>query len=70
MLATVLVPMTLPGFLMSMRGRRAVRENSASAEMPMPGAMEPPRYSPLAEMTSKVVAVQKVRRISRTRRRR
>ncbi len=28
-------------------------------EMPIPGAMAPPRYSPRAEMASKVVAVPK-----------
>ncbi len=32
---------------------------SASAEIRMPGLMAPPRYSPLAETASKVVAVPK-----------
>src|ERR1017187_7028879 len=51
--------MTLAGFRMSMRGRRAARAKRASAEMPSPGAMAPPRNSPRGEMQSKVVAVPK-----------
>ena len=42
--------MILAGLRMSMRGRRAARVKSASAEMPRPGAMAPPRNSPLAEI--------------------
>jgi len=57
MLSVVLVPMILAGFLISTRVRRAARAKRASAEMPMPGAMAPPMNSPLAETTSKVVAV-------------
>src|SRR5665213_2297239 len=57
MLSVVLVPMILVGFLISTRVRRAARLKRASAEMPRPGAMAPPRNSPLRETTSKVVAV-------------
>ena len=57
MLSTVLVPMILAGLRMSTRGRRAARAKRASAEMPRPGAMAPPRNSPRGETTSKVVAV-------------
>ena len=52
-------PITLAGFRTSMRGSRAARWNSASAEIWMPGQMTPPRYSPFAEMASNVVAVPK-----------
>ena len=44
--STVFWPMTLAGLRTSTRGRRAARWNSASAEMPMPGQITPPRYSP------------------------
>ena len=47
------------GLRTSTRGSRAARWNSASAEMPMPGQMTPPMYSPAAEMASNVVAVPK-----------
>ena len=53
------LPMTLGGLRISTRARRAARENSASAEIPSPGAITPPQYSPCAEMTSNVVAVPK-----------
>ena len=53
------VPMILPGSLISTRGSRAACENSASEAMPRPGAITPPRYSPRAEMASKVIAVPK-----------
>ena len=59
MLSTVPVPMTLAGLRMSTRGRRAARAKRASAEMPRPGAMAPPKNSPLRLMQSKVVAVPK-----------
>ena len=39
--------MTCAGFLRSTRISRAARWNSASAEIPSPGAITPPRYSPL-----------------------
>lgn len=51
--------MTCGGFRTSTRGSRAARWNSASAEIPTPGLMTPPRYSPAAEMASNVVAVPK-----------
>ena len=47
------------GLRTSTRGRRAARWKSASAEIPMPGQITPPRYSPPREMTSKVVPVPK-----------
>src|SRR5439155_23473684 len=56
MCVTVLVPITFPGSLISTRGSRAARANRASAEIPSPGAMTPPRYSPFAEITSNVIA--------------
>ena len=49
----------MQGLRMSMRGRRAARAKRASAEIPRPGAMAPPRNSPRGEMASKVVAVPK-----------
>jgi hypothetical protein len=45
------------GGLADLDAGQAARVKSASAEMPSPGAMAPPRNSPLAETTSKVVAV-------------
>src|SRR5271155_3754631 len=59
MWVTVLVPITLPGSLISTRGNRAARANNASDEIPNPGAITPPRYSPFAEITSNVIAVPK-----------
>src|SRR5215475_8322493 len=59
MWVTVVVPMTFPGSLISTLGSLAARANSASEAIPRPGAMTPPRYSPLAEMASKVIAVPK-----------
>ena len=56
---TVVPPMIDAGLRTSTRGSRAARWNRASAEMPMPGQMTPPRYSPAAEIASKVVAVPK-----------
>ena len=55
----VVRPMTVAGLRTSIRGRRAARWNSASAEICGPGQITPPRYSPRAEMASKVVAVPK-----------
>ena len=49
-----------------MRGSRAARWNSASAEIPMPGQITPPRYSPSAEIASNVVAVPKSTTMSGT----
>ena len=57
--STVLRPITLRGSTSSTRRSAAARANSASRLMSMPGKMAPPRYSPLAEMASKVVAVPK-----------
>ena len=51
--------MTAGGLRTSTRGSRAARWNSASAEMPMPGQITPPIYSPAAEIASNVVAVPK-----------
>src|SRR5271156_2725316 len=59
MCVTVFVPITLPGSLISTRGNRAARANNASDEIPNPGAITPPRYSPFAEITSNVIAVPK-----------
>ena len=59
MLATVFVPMMRVGFRISTRCRRAVCPNNASAEIPMPGQITPPMYSPFADTQSKVVAVPK-----------
>jgi hypothetical protein len=59
MLETVVRPMARLGLRISMRGRRAVLRVRASAAIWMPGAMAPPRYSPLAETASNVVAVPK-----------
>ena len=43
----------------STTGSLAAFENSASAEIITPGVMAPPRYSPFAVTTSRVVAVPK-----------
>ena len=59
MLCTVFRPITDLGREISTRGSLAARWNNASAEMPIPGQIAPPRYSPRAEMASKVVAVPK-----------
>ena len=56
---TVVRPMTDVGLRTSIRGSRAARWNSASAEIVTPGQMAPPRYSPLAVIASSVVAVPK-----------
>ena len=55
--STVDLPMTLRGSTSSTRRSAAAWWNNASMEMAMPGAMAPPRYSPVPEMASKVVAV-------------
>src|ERR1700686_500702 len=47
----VFVPIIFPGSFISTRNNRAARENSASAEIPIPGASTPPMYSPRAETT-------------------
>src|SRR6267378_1841147 len=57
--ATVFVPIIFPGSLISTRESRAARVKSASADIPIPGASTPPRYSPFAEMASKLIAVPK-----------
>ena len=46
MLPLVEVPTTCTGRAISIRGSLAVREKSASAEIPIPAAMTPPTYSP------------------------
>ena len=51
--------MTLRGSTSSTRRSAAARPKSASRLISMPGTMAPPRYSPLAEIASKVVAVPK-----------
>ena len=58
-------PITLRGSTSSTRRSAAARANRASRLMSMPGKMAPPRYSPLAEMASKVVAVPKSTTIDR-----
>src|ERR1041385_3199551 len=52
-------PITLFGRLISTRGSFAARENKASEEIIIPGAITPPRYSPAALIALKVVAVPK-----------
>ena len=52
------------GLRTSMRGSRAARWNSASAEICTPGQIAPPRYSPFALIASSVVAVPKSTTIS------
>ena len=47
------------GRMISTFGSLAVRENRASAEIPRPGAMTPPRYSADLVTAQKVVAVPK-----------
>ena len=59
MLATVLRPSTFSGRMRSTRGSLEADWKSASMLMVMPGQMAPPRYSPLADTASKVVAVPK-----------
>src|SRR5208337_4148664 len=49
----------LAGILDFTRGKRAALVNSASDEIPSPGAIAPPTYSHFAEITSKVMAVPK-----------
>ena len=56
---TVLRPMTGPGFLISILGNLAVRPNRASAEMPIPGEIAPPKYIPPSNTAEYVVAVPK-----------
>ena len=51
--------MTDRGRASSTRRSCAPRAPSASTEISMPGAIAPPRYSPLADTASKVVAVPK-----------
>ena len=57
--STVLRPITLRGSISSTRRRAAARAKRASRLMSIPGKIAPPRYSPLAEMASNVVAVPK-----------
>ena len=59
MISTVFFPMTAFGAASSTRGRRAVEAHSAVAEIWIPGAIAPPRYSPRSETASYVVAVPK-----------
>src|SRR5579883_2131640 len=59
MLATVFVPMIFSGSRISTLCSRAARANSASAEMPIPGAITPPKYSPFSDTASNVMAVPK-----------
>ena len=59
MLETVLLPIALSGLLRSIRGSLAVASKRACAEIFNPGAMAPPRYSPLSLTASNVVAVPK-----------
>src|SRR5450830_627518 len=59
MALTVFFPITDAGFVSSTLGSLAAREKRASVEMPIPGAMAPPIYSPLSLMAQNVVAVPK-----------
>src|SRR5579864_1441866 len=59
MAPTVVRPMIVDGLRTSIRGSRAARWNSASAEIWTPGQIAPPRYSPFALIASSVVAVPK-----------
>src|SRR3954469_305355 len=54
---TVLLPITPAGCLRSTMGSRAVCANSPWMDIPNPGEITPPRYSPLAETTSKLMVV-------------
>src|SRR5262245_54578671 len=54
---TVVRPITRDGFRTSMRGSRAARWKSASAEICTPGQIAPPRYSPFAVIASSAVPV-------------
>ena len=57
--STVFLPITLRGLdQLDPAQRRGPREERSS-EISMPGTMAPPRYSPAAEIASKVVAVPK-----------
>ena len=55
----VVRPMTDFGRANSTRCSIEARSKSASIEIPMPGKIAPPRYSPSRETQSKVVAVPK-----------
>jgi hypothetical protein len=55
----VVRPITPLGACRSTRYSLEACENSASAEILIPGAMTPPTYSPVSLMMSKVVAVPK-----------
>ena len=57
-------PTTFGGFAISTRGSFAARAKRASALIWMPGAITPPRYSPLPDTQSNVVAVPKSTTIS------
>ena len=59
MLVLVFLPITFLGFAISTLGSFAAAWNKASAEMPIPGQMTPPKYSQRSERTQKVVAVPK-----------
>ncbi len=57
MLFTVFLPMRLAGSRRSTMGSRAVLANKPVIDMPMPGQIMPPKYSALAETTSKLMVV-------------
>ncbi len=57
--STVVLPMAARGSTSSTSWRAAARDKRASRLISIPGAMAPPRYSPLAETTSKFVDVPK-----------
>src|ERR1035441_7433788 len=57
MLPTVFLPMRWAGSRKSTIGRRAVLANNPLIDMPMPGQIMPPRYSALADTTSKLMVV-------------
>ena len=58
-LSVVVLPITCEGFFNSILGNLAVWENKVLADVKIPGAIAPPKYSPFLEITSKVFAVPK-----------
>ena len=59
MLSVVFLHIALPGSSISTLGSLEVFSNSASEDILSPGAIEPPKYSPLSDRAQKVVAVPK-----------
>ncbi len=59
MLSALVLPITRRGFESSILGSLAAFSKSASRDVRIPGQMMPPRYSPLDEIASRIVAVPK-----------